>query len=123
GAINAIDIRGRDGVELKTLWGRDITTAMGLQKHGFPNFFTSAAPLAPAAAFCNVPTCLQQQVEWITDCIAHVEQTGTDKVVEATQAFEDNWVKHHDEVTGATLISKVDSWWTGANIKGKPRRV
>ena len=123
GAINAIDIRGRDGVALKALWDRDITTAMGLQKHGFPNFFTSAAPLAPAAAFCNVPTCLQQQVEWITDCIAHVEQHGKDKVIEATQAFEDGWVKHHDEVTGATLIAKVDSWWTGANIEGKPRRV
>ncbi len=123
GAIKAIDIRGRDGVALKDLWDRDITTAMGLQKHGFPNFFTSAAPLAPAAAFCNVPTCLQQQVEWITDCIAHVERHGKEKVIEATQAFEDNWVQHHDQVTGATLIAKVDSWWTGANIEGKPRRV
>ena len=123
GAINAIDIRGRDGVSLKSLWDRDITTAMGLQKHGFPNFFTSAAPLAPAAAFCNVPTCLQQQVEWIADCIAHVEKNGKEKVIEATQAFEDNWVKHHDQVTGATLIAKADSWWTGANISGKPRRV
>ena len=123
GAIAAIDIRGRDGVALKALWDRDITTAIGMQKHGFPNFFTSAAPLAPAAAFCNVPTCLQQQVEWITDCIAHVEAHGKDKVIEATQAFEDSWVKHHDEVTGATLIASVDSWWTGANIEGKPRRV
>ena len=123
GAITAIDIRGRDGVAIKDLWDRDITTAMGLQKHGFPNFFTSAAPLAPAAAFCNLPTCLQQQVEWITDCIAYVESHGKEKVVEATKAFEDNWVKHHDEVTNATLIAKVDSWWTGANIAGKPRRV
>ena len=123
GAINRIDIRGRDGVSLKALWDRDITTAMGLQKHGFPNFFTSAAPLAPAAAFCNVPTCLQQQIEWIADCIAYVERNGKAKVIEATQAFETGWVKHHDEVTGATLIPKVDSWWTGANIEGKPRRV
>jgi acetone monooxygenase (methyl acetate-forming) len=123
GAITRIDIRGREGVALKQLWDRDITTAMGLQKHGFPNFFTTAAPLAPAAAFCNVPTCLQQQVEWIADCIAHVEQRGDHKVIEATQEFETNWVKHHDEVTGATLIPKVDSWWTGANIDGKPRRV
>ena len=70
-----------------------------------------------------MPTCLQQQVEWIADCIAHVDGQGQDKVIEATQAFETQWVKHHDEVTGATLIPKVDSWWTGANIEGKPRRV
>jgi acetone monooxygenase (methyl acetate-forming) len=123
GAICAIDIRGRDGVKLKDLWDRDIRTAMGLQKHGFPNFFTTAAPLAPAAAFCNLPTCIQQQVEWISACIDHVEQHGKDKVIEATKAFEDNWVEHHDEVTNATLIAKQDSWWTGANIAGKPRRV
>ena len=123
GAINRIDIRGRDGVSLKSLWDRDIRTAMGLQKHGFPNLFTTAAPLAPAAAFCNVPTCLQQQVEWISECISHVERAGKDKVIEATKEFEDKWVAHHDEVTQATLIPKVDSWWTGANIEGKPRRV
>ncbi len=123
GAISKIDLRGRGGVSLKSLWDRDITTAMGMQKHGFPNFFMSAAPLAPAAAFCNVPTCVQQQVEWIANCIQHVETHGREKVIEATQEFEANWVKHHDEVTTPTLIYKIDSWWTGANIDGKPRRM
>lgn len=123
GAISRIDVRGRNQESLKTQWDQDITTAMGMQKHGFPNFFMTAAPLSPGAAFCNVPTCLQQQVEWIADCIAHVEKTGDDKVIEATQEFETQWVQHHDELTQATLIYKVDSWWTGSNIKGKPRRL
>ncbi|MGB0954953.1 MAG: flavin-containing monooxygenase [Panacagrimonas sp.] len=123
GAINRIDVRGRNKRSLKAQWDTDITTAMGMQKHGFPNFFMTAAPLSPGAAFCNVPTCVQQQVEWIADCIAHVERNGQDKVVEATQQFEDEWVKHHDELTQPSLIYKVDSWWTGANVEGKPRRV
>ncbi len=123
GAILRIDIRGNKGVPLKQMWDRDITTAMGLQKFGFPNLFTCGAPLAPVAAFCNVPTCIQQQVEWISDCIEHVEKAGTEKIIEPTQEFETNWVKHHDEVTQATLIPKTDSWWTGANIPGKQKRV
>lgn len=123
GAILKIDIRGRDNQSIQEMWGRDITTAMGLQKHGMPNFFTCGAPLAPVAAFCNVPTCIQQQIEWISDCIAHVEKKGKEKVIEASEDLEQNWVKHHDEVTQATLIPKTDSWWTGANIKGKQKRV
>ena len=123
GAISKIDVRGRDNASLKAQWDQDITTAMGMQKHGFPNFFMTAAPLSPGSAFCNVPTCLQQQIEWISDAIAHVEAHGQDKVIEASAKLEKDWVQHHDEITQATLIYKVDSWWTGANIEGKPRRV
>ena len=72
GALTRIDIRGRGGRSLKEDWGRDIRTTMGLQVHGYPNLFTTAAPLAPSAALCNMTTCLQQQTEWITDCIRYM---------------------------------------------------
>ncbi|MFN5716358.1 MAG: cyclohexanone monooxygenase, partial [Bradyrhizobium sp.] len=72
GALTRIDIRGRDGRSLKEDWGRDIRTTMGLQVHGYPNLFTTAVPLAPSAALCNMTTCLQQQVEWIDDCIKYM---------------------------------------------------
>ncbi len=76
GALTRIDIRGRDGRSLKEDWSRDIRTTMGLQVHGYPNLFTTATPLAPSAALCNMTTCLQQQVEWISDCIRHMRETG-----------------------------------------------
>jgi acetone monooxygenase (methyl acetate-forming) len=123
GTIGRIDIRGRDGRSLKDEWQREIATAMGLQKHGFPNLFMTATPLAPSAAFCNMPTCLQQQVEWIADCISHVRRTGTQQVIEATAEFEAQWVRHHDEVANATLIARTPSWWLGSNVPGKPRRL
>ena len=71
GALTRIDIRGRDGRRLADDWGRDIRSTMGLQVHGYPNLLTTAIPLAPSAALCNMTTCLQQQTEWITDCIRH----------------------------------------------------
>jgi cation diffusion facilitator CzcD-associated flavoprotein CzcO len=122
GALTRIDIRGRGGRSLKDDWNRDIRTTMGLQVHGYPNLFTTGAPLAPSAALCNMTTCLQQQTEWITRCIVHLRQKGV-SVIEATAEFEDAWVKHHDELANATLVTKTDSWYMGSNVEGKPRRL
>ena len=122
GALTRIDIRGRNGRSLKEDWGRDIRTAMGLQVHGYPNLFTTAVPLAPSAALCNMTTCLQQQTEWITACIRHLRKSNR-SVIEPTREFEDAWVAHHDETANATLISKTNSWYLGSNVPGKPRRV
>jgi acetone monooxygenase (methyl acetate-forming) len=122
GALTRIDIRGRDGRSLKQEWKKEIRTAMGMQIHGYPNLFSTASPLAPSAALCNMTTCLQQQVDWVTDCIAYARRQGK-QVVEATREFEDAWVKHHDETAAATLVMKTNSWYLGSNIEGKPRRL
>ncbi|MCA1473557.1 MULTISPECIES: NAD(P)/FAD-dependent oxidoreductase [Bradyrhizobium] len=122
GALTRIDIRGRDGRSLREDWGRDIRTTMGLQVHGYPNLFTTAVPLAPSAALCNMTTCLQQQVEWIDDCIKYMRSKDL-KVVEPTKDAQDSWVAHHDEIANATLIAKTNSWYLGSNVEGKPRRV
>jgi acetone monooxygenase len=95
---------------------------MGLMVHGYPNLLTTAVPLAPSAALCNMTTCLQQQTEWISDLIRHLR--AQDKaVVEPTKETEDAWVAHHDETAGVNLISRTSSWYLGANVPGKPRRV
>ncbi|WP_439373424.1 flavin-containing monooxygenase [Bradyrhizobium sp. DASA03120] len=122
GALTRIDIRGRGGRSLKEEWGRDIRTTMGLQVHGYPNLFTTAVPLAPAAALCNETTCLQQQVEWITGCISYLRDKNL-KMIEPSKELEDQWVAHHDELANAMLMSKTNSWYLGSNVEGKPRRV
>ncbi len=122
GGLTRIDIRGRGYRSLKAQWQQEVRTAMGLQVHGYPNLFTTGAPLAPSAALCNMTTCLQQQVDWITDCIDYARKNGK-QFVEATQAFEDKWVAHHDETAAATLVVKTNSWYMGSNVEGKPRRL
>ncbi|MFZ1427884.1 MAG: NAD(P)/FAD-dependent oxidoreductase [Geminicoccaceae bacterium] len=122
GALTRIDIRGRDGRSLKDDWGREIRTTMGLQLHGYPNLFTTAVPLAPSAALCNMTTCLQQQTEWIAGCIAHMRAQDK-RVIEPTAETEQAWVDHHETTAGATLIARTNSWYLGSNVPGKPRRV
>jgi len=122
GALTRIDIRGRGGRSLKQDWGREIRTTMGLQVHGYPNLFTTAAPLAPSAALCNMTTCLQQQAEWISNCIQYMRANNL-KICEPTRQAEDQWIAHHEEIAAATLVTKTNSWYMGSNVEGKPRRL
>jgi acetone monooxygenase len=122
GALTRMNIFGRDGMSLTEEWSKDIRSTLGLQVYGFPNLFTVAGPLAPSTAFCNMTTCLQQQVDWVTDCIAHLLHEGR-STIEPTREKQDEWVAHHDEKANATLVIKTKSWYTGANIEGKPTRL
>lgn len=122
GSLARMNIHGREGLSLTEEWNKDIRTTLGLQVHGFPNLFTVAGPLAPSAAFCNMTTCLQQQVDWVTDCIAYLQEQHL-KSIEPTLEKQDEWVAHHDEVANSTLLVATQSWYTGANIEGKPSRL
>lgn len=123
GALNAIDLHGRDGRLLRDDWKENgVSTFLGIQVHGYPNMFLVNAPMSPGAAFCNVPTCVDQQVTWIENCIRHVRSEGKN-TIEPSKNSEQEWGKHHDEVAESTLVHKTDSWYTGTNVKGKPRRV
>ncbi len=122
GALTRVDIRGREGRSLKEDWGKDIRTTMGLQVHGYPNLFTTGAPLAPSAALCNMTTCLQQQTEWISACIKYMGDKNL-QFIEPTAEAEAQWIAHHEELANATLVSKTSSWYMGSNVEGKPRRL
>ena len=122
GALTRIDIRGRDGRSLADEWGRDIRTTMGLAKHGYPNLLTTAVPLAPSAALCNMTTCLQQQTEWIAGAVKDLRAEGK-TTIEPTAEGEDAWVEHHEELASATIVPRTTSWYLGSNVPGKPRRL
>jgi len=122
GALTRIDIRGRDGRSLREEWSRDIRSMMGLQIYGYPNLFASSIPLAPGAALCNAPTCIQQQSDWISDAIRHVREQGR-STMEATKDGEDAWVAHCDETAAGTLFHTTSSWYSGSNVDGKPKRL
>ena len=122
GSLSRMNISGRGGRSLTEQWQQDIRSTLGLQIHGYPNLFTIAGPLAPAAALCNMTTCLQQQAEWVTDCIQYVREHGH-SVIEPTAEKESEWVRHHDEVANSTLMVTTNSWYMGSNVDGKPRRL
>lgn len=77
GAYRRMDIRGRDGVPLNDHWSAGPSTLLEISVHGFPNMFMVAGP---HSALANAPTAAQHEVDWIADCIAHVERHGIDRI-------------------------------------------
>lgn len=121
GALDRIEVRGRDGASLKEKWADGPRTFLGLQVHGFPNMLTLVGA-HNAASFCNIPRCIEQNVEWVTDLVKHMKAHG-DRRVEATEAAEDAWTEHVYESAERMLFSKVDSWFMGINRNlGKEKR-
>ena len=68
----------------------------------------------------NMLASIEQHVEWIAECIAHLRTQGI-ATIEPLTAAEDAWVKTVHEVGHTTLYPLVESWYTGTNIPGKVR--
>jgi cyclohexanone monooxygenase len=119
GALLNIDIRGRGGSTLREKWADGPRTYLGIAVAGFPNLFTITGPGSPSV-ISNMMVSIEQHVDWIADCLAHL-QTQDLGTIEATVDAEDAWVDHVNEVANASLYPLTNSWYTGANIPGKPR--
>jgi cation diffusion facilitator CzcD-associated flavoprotein CzcO len=120
GPLLRIDIRGRDGQRLADAWEAGPRNYLGLQVAGFPNLFTITGPGSPSV-LCNMPVCIEQHVEWITDCIAHMRDQGLSRIEAKPEAME-GWVQEVNRAADATLLPQAKhSWYLGANVPGKPR--
>ena len=119
GSVAKIDIRGRNGQTLNRKWADGPKTYLGLMSAGFPNLFIITGPGSPSV-LSNMIVSIEQHVEWITDCIGFMRDTGLD-TMEAKQDAEDKWVAHVNEVAQTTLYPQANSWYMGANIPGKPQ--
>jgi len=122
GGFNKLDIEGVGGQTLKEKWRNGPRTHLGLQGHGFPNLFTLVGP-HNAASFCNIPRCIEQNVEWVSDLIEHMKKKRF-KRVEAQLQAEDEWTEHVYQSAEGLLLAKVDSWFNSvnSNIEGRDTR-
>jgi len=120
GPLLAMDIRGRGGAALAEAWAAGPRTYLGLQVAGFPNLFTITGPGSPSV-LCNMPTAIEQHVDWITDCIRHLRDHRLARIEARAEAAE-RWVAQVNEAAHATLLpTAASSWYLGANVPGKPR--
>lgn len=119
GTLDRIDIRGRDGRQLKQEWEAGPKTYLGMMSAGFPNMFMVTGPQSPSV-LSNMIVSIEQHVDWMADCIAHMESAGH-ATIDAERDAQDAWIEHSSEVAYSTLYPKAASWYMGANIPGKPR--
>ncbi|MDG2277043.1 MAG: NAD(P)/FAD-dependent oxidoreductase [Pseudomonadales bacterium] len=122
GAPEAVAIRGRGDVTLKDKWATESASIMGVCVADFPNMFLITGPQAP---FANLPTSIEQNILWITDCIKTMASEGY-AVCAPLREAEEAWVAETAEIHAQTLMAqgdRVNSWMMGANIENKKPRV
>jgi len=120
GALLAMDVVGRAGRTLRAAWADGPRGYLGLMVAGFPNLFTITGPGSPSV-LSNMLVSIEQHVEWVRDCLAHLRARDV-AVIEATAEAEEAWTEHVREVGERTLYPRANSWYVGANVPGKPRR-
>jgi len=79
GSLLRMDIRGTGGLRLADAWKDGPRTYLGLQIAGFPNLFTITGPGSPSV-LTNMPVALEQHVNWIGECIAHLREIGSTRI-------------------------------------------
>ncbi|MCL8250405.1 NAD(P)/FAD-dependent oxidoreductase [Aeromicrobium fastidiosum] len=119
GALLRMGITGQDGTTLPERWSDGPSAYLGVAMSGFPNLFTVTGPGSPSV-LTNMVMAIEQHVDWITGILEFARDQGTDRV-EADADTEKLWTQHVVAIADETLFPRANSWWTGANIPGKPR--
>ncbi len=120
GALNRIDISGVDGAKLKDAWTDGPRTYLGLQAEGFPNLLTLVGP-HNGASLCNIPRCIEQNVEWVTDVMSYMRDKDLSTIAPSQTAVNE-WTEHCDEAAAKTLFPTADSWFMGVNRNNPERK-
>lgn len=119
GTLNRIDIRGRGGCLLRDKWGEGPKAYLGLGIAGFPNLFLITGPGSPGV-LTNVITSIEHHVEFIADCMTHMDANGH-RTVEPTVDAEEAWVDRVRAVAENSLRSACHSWFLAPEVPGKKR--
>ena len=120
GSLLKLNIEGAQGLPLKQVWNAGPRNYLGLQIPGFPNLFTITGPGSPSV-LTNMPVAIEQHVDWITQCLADMQNEGFEKI-EATEAATVKWLERVSVAANKTLLPLAKhSWYLGANIPGKPQ--
>lgn len=120
GTLTNIDIIGRGGRTLRQKWESDgLKSNLGINAHGFPNFFMSLGPQTP---YSNLPVPIQLGAQWLQRALAFAKENSIDRF-EATPESEVWWAAETERAGKATVMytegKKAKAWFLGGNVPGK----
>jgi cyclohexanone monooxygenase len=117
GALNAVDIRGRNNQSLREKWKDGAKNYLGVTTSGFPNLFIITGPGSPSVLY-NMVASIEQNCEFTAQTIDYLRQKGY-ATIEAKARDEKAWTQYVDWISKQTIYTKVKSWYTGGNVGGK----
>ncbi|MEE2033339.1 flavin-containing monooxygenase [Rhodococcus chondri] len=119
GPLLKIGVTGVGGRTLQEKWKDGPVTYLGIAVDEFPNMFMLTGPGSPNV-LTNVVCAIEQHVEWTSNCIEELEKRGARRF-EALEPHAHDWTELNDRLAQDTLYPEGNSWYTGANVPGKPR--
>jgi cyclohexanone monooxygenase len=119
GTLAKIAITGRGGRTLRDEWAAGPIAYLGLMVAGFPNLFLVTGPGSPSV-LSNMLVSIEQHVDFIGQCLdAMLERASA--TIEPTADAQHAWIEHTAAIAAPTVYPLAKSWYTGANVPGKPR--
>ncbi len=120
GPLFAIDITGIAEKSITEAWADGPANYLGTMVHGFPNLFLPSSAMSPSV-LSNMASLAEQQIDFIFDTIDWLEKHGCpllQPLAESQDYWREETLRYAKRRPGA-LSTK--SWYSGANIPGKPR--
>jgi cation diffusion facilitator CzcD-associated flavoprotein CzcO len=120
GPVFAIDISGVGGRSMRETWADGPLNYLGTMVNGFPNLFLPSSAMSPSV-LSNMATLAEQQVDFIFDTAEWLDQHGRPRLhpLPESQVFWREETLRYAKRRPGALTTR--SWYSGANIPGKPR--
>jgi cation diffusion facilitator CzcD-associated flavoprotein CzcO len=119
GSFDRIDLRGVDGLSLKSKWDDGIETYMGVLVEGFPNMMML---VGPHTALGNIPRSIEYNVEWVARLVGFLQGHGHTRAEPKADAVQE-WTDFVRQKAQGLLSNEIDSWMTGVNSNIDGRQV
>ncbi|MEU7815143.1 NAD(P)/FAD-dependent oxidoreductase [Pseudonocardia sp. NPDC049154] len=108
GAVDSVGVRNEHGASPTDGWAEGPRTLLGLMTPGFPNLFTPTGVGSPSV-LANLFVQNEYAMDWIGDCIAHLDARGL-RTVEATPEAAAEWTAHVAEMAEPLLRRQVPNY-------------
>lgn len=100
--LSTVDIRGRDGVELREVWGDSPSAYRGGLVPGFPNMFISSAPNYSPGHGGGHNFGVEVMVHYVMECLQLMAERGAATLEVTPEAFE-AYVREIDDAMAETV--------------------
>lgn len=100
--LSTVDIRGRDGVELREVWGDSPSAYRGGLVPGFPNMFISSAPNYSPGHGGGHNFGVEVMVHYVMECLQLMAERGAATLEVTPEAFE-TYVREIDDAMSETV--------------------
>ena len=122
GALLSINpLVGRGGKTLSEVWADGPKSYLGLTVAGFPNFFMITGPGSPSV-LSTMAVSIEQHVDWVVGRLTEMRSSGF-TTIEPTETAQAGWQRHLSDCNQLSLHRLANTWYTGANVEGKPQVV